>query len=51
MSKIKKTIILNLIKISKKKKISGKTKILEDLGLDSLDYVKLLLAVEKALKE
>ncbi len=50
MSKIKKTIISNLIKISKKKKISEKTKILEDLGLDSLDYVKLLLAVEKALK-
>ena len=50
MSKIKKTIISNLIKVSKKKKISEKTKILEDLGLDSLDYVKLLLAVEKALK-
>jgi|TARA_B100000767_G_scaffold269910_1_gene292610 acyl carrier protein len=50
MSIIKKIIISNLSKISKKKKISEKTKILEDLGLDSLDYVKLLLAVEKALK-
>lgn len=50
MSKIKKTIISNLSKISKRKKISEKTKILEDLGLDSLDYVKLLLTVEKTLK-
>ena len=50
MSIIKKIIKSNLSKISKKKKISEKTKILEDLGLDSLDYVKLLLAVEKALK-
>ena len=50
MSIIKKIIISNLSKISKKKIISEKTKILEDLGLDSLDYVKLLLAVEKALK-
>ena len=50
MSIIKKSIISNLSKIFKKKKISEKTKILEDLGLDSLDYVKLLLAVEKALK-
>jgi len=31
-------------------KIIKTIKILEDLNLDSLDYVKLLLSVEKALK-
>jgi len=50
MNKIIKTIINNLSKISKKRKINERTKILEDLNLDSLDYVKLLLSVEKALK-
>lgn len=50
MNKITKSIISNLIKISKKRKITEKTKILQDLNLDSLDYVKLLLSVEKKLK-
>ena len=50
MNKIIKTIINNLSKISKKRKINERTKILEDLNLDSLDYVKLLLSVEKVLK-
>tara|TARA_Y100000389_G_C17371134_1_gene469088 strand:+ start:844 stop:1083 length:240 start_codon:yes stop_codon:yes gene_type:complete len=50
MIKITKIIISNLSKISKIKKITKKTKILQDLSLDSLDYVKLLLSVEKSLK-
>ncbi len=35
--------------MSKKKNINLNTKILKDLNFDSLDYVKLLLTVEKKL--
>jgi acyl carrier protein len=49
MNIISSTIITIINKMSKKKNINLNTKILKDLNFDSLDYVKLLLTVEKKL--